>query len=413
MLRNILANPSIRYLVLFGRSLTDSGEALVGFFNEGVDREWKIIRNGGQIDRDLPIAALNEVRQAVKLIDLRRSGDLHREVNNVIESLPVLTAFADARMFPRTVLPITTFPSEFSGFIARRKTIYEAWVAALRTIMMFGPISSTDYGLKQREIVSLLSVIEHPQPEVAIPGWAPFTAAEVEAYVSNFLNGETQADIAYNYGYRLKSHWNEDQLKSIAAELRRSAHSRRAVASVWDPREDSHSSDPVCLTTIQAAIRDGRLHLMAYIRSNDMFRAYPLNAAALSALQVQLSGQLNEIEVGYLEILSFSAHVYSDCWDLSEQATVEANKLDQRFEQDNRGSFVFFIDDSALAADHYSPSGDFIQRLSAKSATELTALIAPFISRIDHALYLGQEIQRLASSTKAGSKYEQDRVKKG
>jgi len=54
MLRNILANPLIRYIVLTGDSVTDSYDALNKFFALGVDQEWKIIENGGHIDPSFP-----------------------------------------------------------------------------------------------------------------------------------------------------------------------------------------------------------------------------------------------------------------------------------------------------------------------------------------------------------------------
>lgn len=65
MLRNILANPSIRYLVLTGRSLTDSEDAILDFFRHGVDQDWKVISNGAQLDVDLPLGALNDVEKVL------------------------------------------------------------------------------------------------------------------------------------------------------------------------------------------------------------------------------------------------------------------------------------------------------------------------------------------------------------
>lgn len=413
MLRNLLARPSIRYLVITGKSLTDSEEALFDFFKYGVDQDWRVIPNGAQIDLDLPLVALNDVRSGIELIDLRGSQPFEARFHAITNCLDPRPPFAKPRTFPKTLRPSKTFPSEFSGFIVRERTINEAWAEIIWTVMTFGRTTATDYGLEQKEILALLSVIEEPQLYVnGLPEWSPFTTEDVENYVRTFLDPESHNDVAYNYGYRLQSHWPENQLDSMAVELQRSGHSRRAVASLWDPREDSQSSDPVCLTTIQAAIRDGKLHLMTYIRSNDMFRAYPLNAAALAALQQRLTERLTNVAIGALEILSFSAHIYSDCWDLCERAKIDVAKLNRKFDQDDRGSFVFRIEHKRLVAEHYSPQGDLVQTFKSKNAIELADQIAPFIGRVDHALYIGREIERLGNAFDNGQVYEQDEVRK-
>lgn len=413
MLRNILANPSIRYLVLAGKSLTDSDSAILDFFRRGVDEDWRVIVNGAQLDTDIPVKALNDVRKGVELIDLRNSPNPQVELHDLIKRLRPLPPFSKPRQFPKSPRTIKTFPSEISGFIVRQKTIYEVWIEIIRTIMTFGHTSPTDYGLEQKEILNLLSVIEKPQSYFdSIPDWSPFTSEDVENYVCNFLNAENREGGAYNYGFRLRSHWRKDQLENIVADLQRSSHSRRAVASLWDPREDSSSSNPVCLTTIQAVIRQRKLHLMANIRSNDMFRAYPLNAVALAALQVYLARELEEVEIGPLEITSISAHIYSDCWALCEPALVDALRRTRKFERDDRGSFVFRTEDNQLVADHYSQVGDLVQTFKTRSASELSELITPFVGRVDHALYLGREIARLAYAVDNGRPYQQDRVSK-
>lgn len=410
MLRNILANPVIRHVVLTGKSLTDSDDALLGFFEGGVDHDWRIVGNGGQIDRDIPLDVLEEVRRGVRLVDLRGVRNFAAAFRDLVHQVGPLPPFASPRSFPKTPPSVPTVPTEFTGFVIRRPTILEAWCEALWTVMTFGHTSPTDYGLEQKEVLALLSVVEHPvAPLDRLPDWAPFKREEIRSYVEQFFRAQKGDDISYSYGHRLQSHWGKDQIALLAAELRRSGHSRRALANLWDPVEDSISKDPPCITAVQATVRRGRLHLMAYIRSNDMFRAYPLNATALAELQARLAKQL-DVGMGPLTILSFSAHIYSDCWDACHRAAAEATTLRKRFEPDPRGSFVFRLQNGQFAADHYSPAGDLVQSFTARTARELSALIAPFVGRVDHGLYLGREVFRLASSLESGTHYEQDKV---
>lgn len=413
MLRNILFNPTIRHLVLTGKSLTDSDEALLCFFEKGVDASRRIIGSGGQIERDLPLEALNEVRQNVRLIDLRGERDLAEVFPRLAKELPELPPFAEPRQFPKSPPEAHSFPSEFAGFTIRRRTIYDAWTEIIWAVMTLGRTSSTDYGLHQKELLALMSVIEDPTASLGkVPHWSPFTSEDVERYIETFFNPERTNEVSYNYGYRLQTYWGENQIESLVAELRRSSFSRRAVASLWNPVEDSKSGDPPCLTTIQATVRDGQLNLIGFIRSNDMFRAYPINAAALGTLQARLAQRLGGVTVGALSVLSYSAHIYSDCWDACQLAMADAAKQRRRFEQDHRGSFVFRIANGFLAADHYSPEGDLVQTFTAKSEKELNDLILPFVGRTDHGMYLAREIARLAKAYESEEAYEQDRVPK-
>jgi thymidylate synthase len=411
ILRNILANPSLRYLFLTGKSLTDSDEALIDFFKLGIDADWKIVRNGGQLDRDLSIEALHEVRKGVELIDLRHSTDLTTDFHKIAAQLEVRPPFGSPKVFPKTPPVTETLPSEFVGFSIRQRTIFKAWCEAVWIVMKFGHVSPTDYGLGQKEVLGILSIIEEPAVGIdEFPQWAPYKKDDVQLYLNRFFEAEYNEAVAYNYGHRLQSYWGLNQIEQIAAELRRSGFSRRAYGSLWDPVNDSKSTDPPCLTAVQATLRDGKLHLTAFIRSNDNFRAFPLNAASLAELQVRIARQLNDTNIGSLSILTYSSHIYSDCWDACQPLVREAELLHHRFEQDPRGSFVFRQDGEHLVAEHYSPEGDLLQTFEAENGRSLARLIAPFVSRVDHGIYLGREIERLAAAAAGQKPYMQDEV---
>lgn len=411
MLRNILANPLIRHIVLTGKSVTDSGDALVNFFTLGVDQEWKIIENGGQIDPGFPRDVLEEVRRNVRVIDLRRSLDFARDFEKVSRELPTLPPFAEPRLFVKTVPIAEVYPSEFIGLVVRSPTIIDAWEEILWTIMTFGKVSPTDYGLEQREVLGLLSIIQDPGRDAdRLPSWAPFNKSDIDVYVAQFFNVSRKQDVAYQYADRLSVHWGLNQVDNLIAELRRSRHSRRAVATLWDPGTDARLSEPPCITIIQVAVRADQLYLTAYIRSNDMFRAYPLNAFALAALQNRIASGLRNVAVGPLSILSLSAHIYSDCWDTCQEAASTFSRRKTTFEQDPRGSFAFRLENGQVVADHYSPAGDLLETFSARDVAELENAIVPFVGRVGHSIYLGRELMKLRLCQESGEPYVQDRI---
>jgi hypothetical protein len=113
MLRNLFANPRIRFLLLTGTSLTDSKDALIAFFERGVDVNWQIVGNGGQIDRAFPIDELNKLRESVRIVDAY-DGDLGARIPMV-----QLGEYAEPKLFPHAETTPDVYPSEHSGLIVR------------------------------------------------------------------------------------------------------------------------------------------------------------------------------------------------------------------------------------------------------------------------------------------------------
>lgn len=411
ILRNILANPMIRCIALAGKSLTDSDDALLKFFSLGVDQDWKVIENGAQIDPNFPYDILAEVRKSVDVIDLRSCRNFASEFYKVSATFQNQPPFMKPRYFAKTTPVTQVYPSEFSGFVVRQQSIVEAWEEIIWTIMTFGKISPTDYGLNQSEILSLLSIIQNPKSNPNnLPNWAPFTKTDIANYVNKFFTAEKKQDVAYDYGDRILAHWGENQIDNMIAELQHSRHSRRAMVLIWDPRTDARSTSPPCIVNIQAVVREKYLHLSAYIRSNDIFRAYPLNAFALAALQEHIASQLRNVKIGSLSILSFSAHIYSDCWDACERAAFVFGERKRTFQQDPRGNFVFRLANGQVSADHYSPAGDLLQTIIAPNVGDLGNAIMPFVGRVDHSMYLTRELMKLQLCQASGEPYIQDRI---
>jgi len=412
ILRNVLANPVIRYIVLCGKPITDSGAALKALLGSGVDSDWRVIGNGAQIDREISEKAVARFRKNVEVVDLEGLTS-RSEIQETIGALEKRPPFGAPETFPETERATDRYPAENAGYVVRGNTLAETWVRLLFHIMNFGRVTETDYGIRQQELLGVLAVVEGgPGGDPGIPEWMPVKASEVEDYAVGFVTAREPTDIGYSYGHRLIAHWNVDQIESIASELRRSKVSRRAVASLWDPRIDAESEDPPCIDVIQATVRDGRIVLSAYIRSNDIYRAWVQNACALRRLQSALADNLGA-DVGELMTLSQSAHVYEDCWSDAQRVLAERQHgvvVPRRFEQDPRGSFAIRVDGGTIFVDHFSPAGDRLRTLSSGSARQLEALLAPFVSLPEHALYLGRELERAGRVAADGEPFEQEKT---
>ncbi|HEX7592951.1 MAG TPA: thymidylate synthase, partial [Anaerolineae bacterium] len=281
LLRNVLARPTIRAILLCGPDLTQSGTAFAALMREGVDDQHRVRAETAQIETEIPRAAIDDFRANVRLLDLRGVNDPAKIRDALAELNGALPRgeFAPPRVFPRSTPAADEFPAEETGFVVRGERIVEVWVNLLAAILAFGRRDLTAYTVQQRELLDVIATIQNEDPdEFYLPAWVPLTHDQLEAYYPQLLTSRRPENIAYTYGERLFDFNGRDQVAGIVDALRATRYSRRAVAGLWDPARDAHSVDPPCLNLVQARIRDGKLYLTAYFRSHDIFRAWLTNA---------------------------------------------------------------------------------------------------------------------------------------
>ncbi len=433
LVRNLLAHPQITDLLLCGREMTGSGAALVALWRDGLDADGHIIGEGLRLHADIPPAAVELLRRNVTLHD-------HREVVRPAAIAALLAGLprparawaAEPLIFPYHEPAAEALPAAEMGLLLRGKTIRSAYLQLLWHLLRFGRRGATQHSSDQREILNLLTIVSDEPVDLAdcsYADWMPFSRESLgerlpdgsySGYLGQFLQAGHGAGLSYTYGERLRAfpahaHGNAagfDQVAALVAELKGSGASRRALASLWHPPEDAGNPGPPCLTLVQARLRDERLHLTAYFRSHDIYRAWPGNAFGLRALQDEIASALGAA-AGELAILSHSAHIYAHDWARAEDLLkAHYRPSDPRLKRDGRGSFVVGVEPPDLVVRHYSPSGEHLQTLRGPNARELGLSVAPFIGEVSHAIYLGRELQKaeLALHLGRAEAYHQDRA---
>src|SRR3989344_524520 len=201
LLRGILSNPNIRYLVLCGVDISKSGEALVKLFKDGIDENHVIIGTGVQLEKEIPKDAIEDVRKHVFLIDMRNILDKDAVKKKIKEQEP-LDAFAPARVFPLPEMkPVETFPSEETGFIIRDSKVADAWLRIVRHVMRFGNIKKTQQSSDMRELVNLVAIIDGENPsDPYTPEFLPFGTTEIENYYPQVMTAKGVEGTKYTYG---------------------------------------------------------------------------------------------------------------------------------------------------------------------------------------------------------------------
>lgn len=205
--------------------------------------------------------------------------------------------------------------------------VTHAWVSCLSRLTRFGHRVDSRLG-GMRELIGAHIVIRDPQQYVLTspqrkfsPGyafgellWYLSGSDEVDTFIARYapkykeLVKESHAFGAY--GARIES---GQQLLSVANILANSSTSRQAVISIWDTHDVSCAAfgqeDIPCTLSLQFLIRDGQLHVITTMRSNDVWLGMPYDLFCFCAIQCLLAKYLN-VEVGTYTHNVGSLHLY-------------------------------------------------------------------------------------------------------
>lgn len=114
-----------------------------------------------------------------------------------------------------------------------------------------------------------------------------------------------------NYGYCIKEKFGFDQYKYVKEVLSKDKSSRQAVMHIKEPRNtiESPTNDLNCTVCLQFIIRDDKLYMTTYMRSNDFWLGFPYDIFNFTALQILLSMEL-EVGLGTYTHIAGSLHLY-------------------------------------------------------------------------------------------------------
>ena len=110
------------------------------------------------------------------------------------------------------------------------------------------------------------------------------------------------------------------QLDNAIQALKEDEHTRRAMVMVFRPEDTMESSGYQtripCSVSYQFLIRNGKLMILYYIRSNDYFKHFTIDIWLTHAIQEYVCGQLKDVypdlKVGSLNYYAGSFHAYHE-----------------------------------------------------------------------------------------------------
>ena len=201
-----------------------------------------------------------------------------------------------------------------------KKSTMEAWKEALHQITRHGDDFLDREQRTCRELLNLTLTITEPSKDIDAPirimqntdKWVYPSKDELKGIM---LERPKPGVYEYTYGPRIFNFANtKDQINEfILPLLKQDRHSRRAAIILYDPVRDSNfeSENIPSLILIQFKIKDDKLFVTAYIRSNDYYIGWPANVYQIFVLQEYLADKLNT-SIGSLTTFSASAHVFEE-----------------------------------------------------------------------------------------------------
>lgn len=201
-------------------------------------------------------------------------------------------------------------------FFAQGRTLPEAYHKALSILEKQGTVyPCPDYNTTMKE-AGMTFFVEHADAEPMVSRLFCGGHYELQQYKMEILDGILDFKIGdgtcweYTYHDRFVR-----QLPFLHEELTRNPLSRRAVMNIRDFVVDSNNEHPACLQSMQFMIRDGAMHMMVMMRSNDAVQATFMNAFAFIALQCKLAADLG-VAVGSYTHTAHSFHAYEKSFDV-------------------------------------------------------------------------------------------------
>lgn len=118
-----------------------------------------------------------------------------------------------------------------------------------------------------------------------------------------------------NYGYCLMEKFGFNQIEQALMQLRDNPSSRQVVLHIKEARNliDHPTKDLNCTVCLQLFIRDGKLYMTTYMRSNDLWMGFPYDVFQFTCLQVLLAMELGT-ELGTYTHVAGSLHLYERDW---------------------------------------------------------------------------------------------------
>ncbi len=417
LLRGLYLYPAIRNLVICGKDLSVSGDALLTLWEEGLTEDNTLPRLGWKLHPEMDREEVDLLRKYVKVWDWRTKS--LEEVGRDISDIPYLTQEMEPRSFPPVVIPQqTTFPSRKTTFPILAEEVGDGWLQLLNLIMHCGTVKGSGKGDRLTEALNAVVTIELASGE-GLPPCFDFGTDEFEVYYRHFSSLSCPEDVDYTYGERLQnwSWFNQEtnrmeqvnQLERTIDRLQRSHDTKSGTIVLLGSTDLDRLDDAPGVVLVTFNIVDERLYGTYVIRRDDIYNAWPFNTLSLIRLQREVAKRIG-IPVNSATFISHSAHIYERDWDIALAKLDKWFKRPLPLQADPSGLFFFGVENGRARALFVNHEADkVLWEGESSDPEELIRYIVdtmPWLT-VQHMRYLGGEAAKLTRALTEGVPYEQ------
>ncbi|MEM1659353.1 MAG: thymidylate synthase [Candidatus Jordarchaeales archaeon] len=199
----------------------------------------------------------------------------------------------------------------YGPYVIRARHVDAAWRQANRLILEKGiPVTTED---KRQETLETIGCVIHLTAWRSGPilprGYIGMDEKTLkESYIPQYLTAE-KGGHTYTYGWCARKRFGVNQVVKAGEALKRSD---TALIQFWNPASDTSNPNPPCISMIILHRFGDTVNAIAYIRSNDMARAWPEDVAGINmAFLTEAASHIKGVEsVGTTTTISASAHIY-------------------------------------------------------------------------------------------------------
>lgn len=152
--------------------------------------------------------------------------------------------------------------------------------------------------------------------------------SDIQAYTGAWDRmSDDDATVNSNYGYCIQHKYGFNQMDYVYKLLSEHPESRQAVIHIKEARDifEKPTKDVNCTVCLQFFIRDEKLHMTVFMRSNDAWNGTPYDIFQFTAMQIQLAMKLG-IGIGTYTHLAGSLHLYERDY-LTSLKNISADKF--------------------------------------------------------------------------------------
>ncbi len=412
LLRNLLYNPQIRYLIICGSNKSESAEDFMAFFQNGLEETInlgeKVTRIKGRtriIDGLVSPRDFSMVPRIVNVGNLRdqvSQDNLCRVMHSYSPCEPIVGERIEVEL---PEVEVSNYPSEPRNHNIVADTPLNAWKELIFRLVRFGHLVHLRKGDRQ-ELQNVRVVVRYPQEDDEESlGKYNYSRSELIQYQHDMLLGPLPADHSYTYGNRIREYFGFDSLKKFAQRLKANPQDRDCYLALWDSHTDIDADDAPCLATLFFRVYDEQLTLTATYRTHNALDAWLKNVYGLMKAQ-EIVAEEAGIPVGPLTVISHSISVDPTKYDTAQRI---ANSKGFSLDFDPNGQFMVAVEDGQIVVRHMDDNGVLLHEYRSAKAERIQHEINRdcAISDVNHAMYIGRQLARAEICLSTGEKFEE------